>query len=370
MHFFCINSSAGLKWTLLSRDLIAKGFFFGQREYYRPYLYPVTSFPRIQRELTKGQLTVYSLLKRQAGFTLIELLIVIAIIGILATVAIAKFSDATDQAKTKTWEYNSSIVNRAYALYRAMPGNSYVPADNETGVSFLSGFLSSTLQNGDLPGGTCTWARSSTDYAVATCIRTGSVAAVAALFSSTFDSLVGVNKLSGTAWTASGGSLVAPTTGTNQSVFAGSYGTNYDITANVEYLSGQGYGIYYHITSPQGSETIPTTTSISGYVFQFDHGIGDKFIIRQVIDGKESAPVATVSMSSVMPSGFSVTGTHQITMSVSGNTTVVSVDGTQVLSYTDAASTYGAGYVGLRTWLPVSGQTTGVNVQDLTVVAK
>jgi len=315
-----------------------------------------------------------SRLKDQAGFTLVELLIIVAIIAILASIALAKYSEASELTKTKAWEYNSSIVNKAYATYRALAGNSYVPADKETGISFLGAFLNSTLKNGDLPGGTCTWTRSSTDYANATCVAAGAATA-ATLYSSTFANDSGVGILRGAGWSVSGGSLIATGNGkdnTNdeqRAVFSGTYGTNYDITANVNLDEGRGYGIYYHITDAANPVKDPTTANISGYVFQYDAGWnGGSFIIRQVDKGTEvSTPLAQVKIASVMPAGFKVYDTpHQVVMSVSGATTTVKVDGMQVLNYTNPSFTYTAGSVGARTW----DSKSVVNFQEVSVVAK
>ena len=163
-------------------------------------------------------------------------------------------------------------------------------------------------------------------------------------------------------WDVVGNSLVSRVSKTSvaqdRALISGTYGTDYEITADAQLSSGDGYGIYYRT-----SET-PTSTdanAISGYVFQFDHGLGDKFVIRKVTNGAESGTVASASM----PSGFAVNGAHQITLSVSGNTTIVKVDGTQVLSYTDSSSTFTAGLVGVRSW-----SNSDATVQDLKVVAK
>lgn len=53
------------------------------------------------------------------GFTLIELVIVIVIIGILAAVAVTKYSDLTGSAKTAAMQGNAATVQSAFAIYLA-----------------------------------------------------------------------------------------------------------------------------------------------------------------------------------------------------------------------------------------------------------
>lgn len=53
------------------------------------------------------------------GFTLIELVIVIVIIGILAAVAVTKYSDLTGSAKVAAMQANTGAVRSGYAVYLA-----------------------------------------------------------------------------------------------------------------------------------------------------------------------------------------------------------------------------------------------------------
>lgn len=84
---------------------------------------------------------------------------------------------------------------------------------------------------------------------------------------------------------------------------------------------------------------------ISGYCPQFDPGLGNKFVVRKVVNGAESSPIAIASM----PPGFSVYGTpHDITIHAEGSHITVLVDGVKVLDFVD--STFASGGAGLRSW--------------------
>ncbi|ADO82319.1 type II secretion system protein [Ilyobacter polytropus] len=59
---------------------------------------------------------------KKRGFTLIELMVVIAIIGLLAAIALPKFSDVTSQAKVASVQGNISTLRTSLGMFYATDG--------------------------------------------------------------------------------------------------------------------------------------------------------------------------------------------------------------------------------------------------------
>ncbi|MCX6363474.1 MAG: DUF1080 domain-containing protein [Actinobacteria bacterium] len=146
--------------------------------------------------------------------------------------------------------------------------------------------------------------------------------------------MAGLSQLQGT-WKIVNGVLVPPTSG-GRLAFGDTGWTDVQLDVNATLNSGPGYGVYFRSDGQ---------AAITGYCFQFDPGLGNKFVVRKVNAGAETGPIATASM----PAGFSIYGTaHAITISAVGSHIVCKVDGVTVLDFND--STFASGSAGLRGW--------------------
>jgi len=108
--------------------------------------------------------------KKRQGFTLIELLIVIVIIGILAAIAIPKFTKTREKAFVKAMTSDLRNLATQQELYFATPANNYVngatgsmittylnPSQGVTigiGVAAATGWNATATHSG-IPGVTC-----------------------------------------------------------------------------------------------------------------------------------------------------------------------------------------------------------------------
>ena len=79
-------------------------------------------------------------IRRQRGFTLIELLIVVAIIGIIASLAIPNLRDAMDRAKQKATMTNMKAIGNALEMY-AIDHNLYPKGLTDANTQTITGFL-------------------------------------------------------------------------------------------------------------------------------------------------------------------------------------------------------------------------------------
>jgi hypothetical protein len=157
----------------------------------------------------------------------------------------------------------------------------------------------------------------------------------AVLLNTDFAAIAAAKPLVGGKWSVVDGVLVPPATG-GTVAFGDPSWTDVQLNVNATLSSGSGYGVYFRSDGQ---------SKISGYCFQFDPGVGNKFIVRKVVAGVESAPIA----SAAMPAGFTIYGVpHATTISAVGSHIVCKVDGVTVLDFADG--TFASGSAGLRSW--------------------
>ena len=94
------------------------------------------------------------ILNKHDGFTFVELIVVIVIIGILASVAVPKFIDLTDQAKAAKCLANQVVLENAALMAYAQNALNGAPAypENigELAPYFTSGYTT-TCSDGTTP---------------------------------------------------------------------------------------------------------------------------------------------------------------------------------------------------------------------------
>ena len=95
-------------------------------------------------------------IRNNKGFTLIELMIVVVIIGILAALAIPRFSKASDRAKEKEAD---GVLKQVYTLQQTYYAQWGTYASDQTDLETVGFEAPTTLKNytwgGDVDDGAC-----------------------------------------------------------------------------------------------------------------------------------------------------------------------------------------------------------------------
>ncbi len=300
--------------------------------------------------------------KEQKGFTLVELMVIIVVLSILTGVAIPGYITLKDRARESGTESTMRNVATALELYRIDRG-SYPASGPGPGLLAEEGYIKNVPEKdlwennyiyssdeGDsyiyTSNGVDGEAGTDDDIVFQDGILTadggysnpgsGGASSIVLLFLSGFGDLDQFFPLMGD-WHISEG-ILKPSTGhyQNRIVFGDITWSDYEISVDANLKEGDGYGIYYRSNSQE---------DITGYVFQYDPGLGDKFVIRKVINGNEASPFQKASM----PDDFQVYGeAHNINISLVGDRHIIKVDDEIVFDFQD--DWRDAGMAGFRSW--------------------
>jgi prepilin-type N-terminal cleavage/methylation domain-containing protein len=261
--------------------------------------------------------------KASSGFTLIELLVVISILGVLAAVVVLNVIGFMSSGRVEAKAVELKHVHTATGCY-LVEGN---PLASFTTVGpgnlgILTNYLTGGLKY--------YW----------TIYPDGNVSEI--LFASASNSLDGFTSLAGS-WTSSGGDLSAG--GTTGTLLAtdGNW-DDFTLQTTATFATTDTFGMYYR-SDGDGSD---------GYILQYVPGTG--FTVSTVTDGLITA---IDDAPAFMPPGFLPGGSHSISVSVSGSSHTINVDG-QTMTFNDG--TYGSGTVGLQ-----SSAGSNVNFTGFTV---
>lgn len=279
------------------------------------------------------------------GFTLLELMVVLSMLAAIALTAVPHYQVYMDKGKTAACQLNRRHIE--------MDAQEAYLRTNQASLAIDPKYRCPS-------GGTYVWLVSdpaAAGYPMVICSLHGPATtapappAVEALFSSGFNTMDDLTPLIGK-WELQGDTLVNKGGGEHRLAFGDTSWTDYETTVRATLDKGEGFGIYYRADGEK---------DITGYCFQYDPGYGQgEFIVRKVVDGKESSPIQRVKM----PAGYPAYDTaHDISIAVEGDRHVIRIDGETVMDFQDGS--FASGVAGLRTWSNAAAAFESVSVTAL-----
>ncbi len=282
--------------------------------------------------------------KDPRGFTLIELLVVIGLLMVLMAIAVPMMAAYMERARAASClsnRYHTEKAELAYMLEKGAPSAGFGELADAGLIQRVPVCPS---------GGTYVWLQRTPAPIIGCSLHYGTVPpgeSETVLFSSLFNDQSGLKRLLGQ-WNTANGALNNRPGQENRIAFGDTAWTDYEIKVSAVLSQGSGYGIYYRADA---------NPAITGYVFQYDPGLGNRFVVRKVVGGVEQAPFQSVPM----PPGFTVYNqSHDISVAVQGDRTVIKVDNQTVLDFRDDRFTSGSG--GFRTWGQSAASFDNLNV--------
>jgi type II secretory pathway pseudopilin PulG len=288
------------------------------------------------------------MMKRDSrGFTIIEVVVVIGVIMVLSAIAAPQMTAYLERGRATTClsgRYQTEKAEMTYLLEKNTPSPSFTDLVKD-------GLLSH--QPVCPSGGTYVWLQRTPQPILGCSIHYATLPAgetANLLFASSFNGQSGLDKLVGN-WNVANGTLNNKPGAENRIAFGDTTWKDYELKTSAVLKQGNGYGIYYRADGK---------ANITGYVFQYDPGLGNKFVVRKVVGGVEQSPFQSVSM----PAGFPVYNqSHDISIAVVGDRTVIKMDNQTIMDFKDSSFASGSG--GFRTW-----GSTEANFDNLSVTQK
>ena len=239
---------------------------------------------------------MYSLKERlnnRLGLTLIELVVIIAVLGIIASIAVPRYSSFTEHARIAADLATIRNLNSATTLYRmSAPSDPFLDETNNSGelmtVLVDGGYLSS------IPAPQQQFVEFNWSYDNKLWMNSVFAVVDNPLTHYNFSTMSKGDFLfnswgggGGTTWSVNSNGLSVTGTGNNDLLFLGNKKSEYTLTTtfrlNENPQNNGGVGVFFETVLNGDSDNRDT-----GYILQFDRGFGE-VVLRKRVNGSESS---------------------------------------------------------------------------------